>query len=256
MKLIQIESSSSKKMTNRRDQLKRSATVNTVDTFDLDTSTHAKGSFRRLSSIQDLDKEIQEQIQTCADERPRLKKRAMSCSVLDNLESGSQESQTTSQQISCSSEMPSKSMLRRSESCPDFGNRSVSFGQVEFRFHQRTAGDNPSVSDRGPAFDLEWEYVDGPCESIDDYESHRNTENPRKANKSSLRINGREREKMLKYDNDVSTRAIQTSITSIQKAKADRAKTMKKGKKYEKIYEIVRNMKRKLKKSIFRKRSR
>ena len=243
-------------MANRRDHSKRSGTVSTMDTFDLDTTTHTKGSFRRLSSIEDLDEEIQEQNQTCLDGRLTQKKRAMSCSVLNNLESvPPPEIQSSSQQISCS-KMSCKSILRRSESCPEFGNGSVSFGQVELRLHQRTAGDNPSVSDRGPAFDLDWEYTDGPCESVDDYESHRTTANPRRSNKSSLRINGREREKMLKYDNNVSTRAIQTSIMSINKAKADRMKTMKTMKtmkKYEKINKIGESLKKKLKRIIRRK---
>ena len=78
-------------MASKRDHLKRSGTVSTVDTFDLDFSTHSKGSFRGLSSIEALDKEVEEQNETCLDERLTLKKRSMSCSVLDNLESASQE---------------------------------------------------------------------------------------------------------------------------------------------------------------------
>lgn len=178
------------------------------------------------------------------DEPPnRTVSRAMSCPNVYK------KSQTTAFRRPSLVPMSSgQSILRRRESLLNFKRQSVSFGAVEFRLHHRTAGDNPSVSDRGPAFDLDWDYTDGPCESVDDYESRRTTENPRRSSKSSLRIKGREREKMLKYENDVSTLAIQTSIMSIKKAKADRVKTRKKMKKYEKIDEIGESLKRKLKK--------
>ncbi|GFH47194.1 hypothetical protein CTEN210_03669 [Chaetoceros tenuissimus] len=251
-----LQMKSNKKRTG---EFKRSGTTDTFDTFDMDASTHSRGgSLRYLSKIEDLVDELPVQTST-KDEKmscrnnslqnkssnPRTVSRTMSCPDIDR------KSQTTAfKRPSLVPMSSSRSILKRRESCPDFkrGAKTVSFGAVEFRLHQRTAGDNPSVSDRGPAFDLEWEYVDGPCESVDDYESHRTTENPRKANKSSLRINGRDRENILKYDNGVSTRAIQTSIMSISKAKADRKKTMKKGKKYEKINEIGENLSRKVKK--------
>jgi hypothetical protein len=179
------------------------------------------------------------------DKQPAIRtiSRAVSCSDIDR-----KSPKKAFKRPSLVSMSSGRSILKRRESCPNFKReaQSVSFGAVEFRLHQRTAGDNPSVSDRGPAFDLDWEYTDGPCESIDDYESHRTTENPRRS-MIFLRVKGHEREKMLKYDNDVSTRAIQTSIMSINKAKADRMKTLKKMK-YEKIDYIGESLKRKVKK--------
>ena len=68
MKFIQIENGPSNTMPRRRDHLKRSGTISTIDTFALDTSssTHepGRGSFRRLSSVKSLDEEIQEQNHT------------------------------------------------------------------------------------------------------------------------------------------------------------------------------------------------
>ena len=246
--------SSSTKSNMKRASFKRSGTTNT---YEMDAcSTHSRGSLRWLSKIEPLDKEIQEQANPLSETeeenmssdnsrqgQPTIS-RAMSCSYIEERKSHRPDFKRPSL-VSMSS---GQSILKRRESCPNFKReaQTVSFGAVEFRLHQRTAGDNPSVSDRGPAFDLDWEYTDGPCESIDDYESLRTTENPRRS-KIYLRVKGHEREKMLKYDNDVSTRAIQTSIMSITKAKADRKKTLKKMK-YEKIDAIGESLKRKVKK--------
>ncbi|GFH45510.1 hypothetical protein CTEN210_01984 [Chaetoceros tenuissimus] len=101
---------------------------------------------------------------------------------------------------------------------------TVSFGVVEFRVHDRTVGDNPSVANGGAALDLDWDYSEGPSVTLEEFENHRTNIQPRRE-KSELLIRRREREKMLRYDHGVTRQEIASATRSINKQKANRRQT-------------------------------
>lgn len=102
----------------------------------------------------------------------------------------------------------------------------VSFGNVHVREHERTVGDNPCVSS-GPSLDFSWKYTDDtiPPTSVDEFEHMRTYLSPRR-NRSEMILYRMEREKILKYDNDVPRCEIAAAVRSINKTKSNRRQTL------------------------------
>jgi hypothetical protein len=119
---------------------------------------------------------------------------------------------------------------------------TVSFGVVEFRLHDRTVGDNPSVANGGAALDLDWNYSEGPSVPLEEFEHHRTNIQPRRE-KSEMLIRRREREKMLRYDHGVTRQEIASATRSINKQKANRRQTNH-NLKYQSVEEVAEKVKR------------
>lgn len=111
--------------------------------------------------------------------------------------------------------------------------KMVSFSSVQMRHHERTVGHNPSVSDNGPALDLAWEYDEETCIPLEEYEENRE---PRR-NKSDLMLRRHEREKILRFDHNVSKEDLKGAVKEIKKAKACRRDTLNRMK-YEGVHEV------------------
>jgi hypothetical protein len=139
-------------------------------------------------------------------------------------------SRSSSNEMSHDEEEAAAALLSQSVEIKGKKNRNikhgVSFGNVHVREHERTVGYNPCVSS-GPALDLSWKYNDQtiPPTSVDDFEHMRTYIAPRR-NKSDLILYRMEREKILKFDNDVSRSEIAAAVRSINKTKSNRRQTL------------------------------
>lgn len=111
--------------------------------------------------------------------------------------------------------------------------KRVSFSSVQMRHHDRTVGHNPSVSDNGPALDLAWEYDEETSIPLEEYEENRE---PRR-NKSDLMLRRHEREKILRFDHNVSKEELKEAKKEIRKAKTCRRDTLNRMK-YEGVHEV------------------
>ena len=111
--------------------------------------------------------------------------------------------------------------------------KTVSFSSVQMRHHERTVGHNPSVSDNGPALDLAWEYDEETCIPLEEYEENRE---PRR-NKSDLMLRRHAREKILRFDHNVSKEELKNAVKEIKKSKACRRDTLTRMK-YEGVHEV------------------
>jgi hypothetical protein len=101
-------------------------------------------------------------------------------------------------------------------------SRSVSFGYVKIRSYNRTVGVNPSVSS-GPALDFSWEFVTHKNVLLDDFEPHRECT---RRDKVGLVIRRRDREKILRFDFEVSAPRIAKCVRTINRTKSQRRQTL------------------------------
>lgn len=192
---------------------------------------------------------------TTSETRPKFRKRGNSIEDValmdrDNIEAGVLFSTSLKTLTTVDSQNQTSRSASISSTESDTANRvrkpvlknTVSFGVVEFRLHDRTVGDNPSVANGGAALDLEWYYSEGPSVSVEEFEDHRTNIQPRRE-KSEMVIRRREREKMLRYDHGVTRQEIASATRSINKQKANRRQTNH-NLKYQSMEEVAEKVKR------------
>lgn len=100
-------------------------------------------------------------------------------------------------------------------------NRRVSFGEVECRIYDRTAGVHPAVHS-GPALDFDWSYATAKSIALEEYEAS----NPKTRTRSELVVPKSQRINILRRQYKVPRALIANSVRSISQTRKQRRQTV------------------------------